>query len=78
MAGVKGMKSGRPVEQNSFAEAVRVAALRPIPTNARGRHYLQGIADKLVKFTLDGEAWVVQEVANRLDGKPHQQVRVER
>lgn len=34
------------------------------------------IAQTLVEKAIDGEQWAVQEVANRLDGKPAQEVAV--
>ena len=34
---------------------------------------LKRVAKKVVEKALDGEQWAVQEIGNRLDGKPKQQ-----
>ena len=35
---------------------------------------LDKLADKVVREALDGCQWAVQEIGNRIDGKPHQSV----
>ena len=35
---------------------------------------IERLADKLVDFALDGQGWAMQEIGNRLDGRPHQSV----
>lgn len=37
---------------------------------------LERLADKLVDFALDGQGWAMQEIGNRLDGKPAQNLDV--
>lgn len=56
-----------------FAEALNVAVQRK---DKNGKVALARIADKLVREALRGSAWAVQEVANRLDGKPRERVDV--
>lgn len=40
------------------------------------RDALDKIAAKVVQAALDGERWAVEEIANRMDGKPAQAVTV--
>lgn len=35
---------------------------------------LRAAAEKLLDLAAAGEAWAVQELANRMDGKPHQSI----
>lgn len=66
-------KSGNPgggVKEKIFGDAVRVAVNR---TEADGRKKLTLLADKLVDFALAGEGWAMQQIADRLDGKPAQE-----
>lgn len=41
------------------------------------RKALDGLAKVLVDKALAGEAWAIQEIANRFDGKPGQSLHVE-
>ena len=66
-------KSGNPGGQNRekiFSDAVRVAVNR---TADDGRKKLLLLADKLIDFALAGEGWAMQQIADRLDGKPAQE-----
>lgn len=72
MAFQKG-KSGNPgggFKEKAFADAVRVAVNREAED---GRKKLHHLADKLVDFALSGEGWAMQQIADRLDGKPAQE-----
>ena len=65
---------GRPFGSNkerAFADALRVAVNRTDEEGKKKRLYL--IADKLVDCALAGEGWAIQQVADRLDGKPAQE-----
>lgn len=69
-AGKSGNPGGRPKEK-AFADAVRVAINRDADD---GRKKLMVLADKLIDFALAGEGWAMQQIADRLDGKPAQSV----
>jgi hypothetical protein len=76
MAFKKG-QSGNPGgkwSEKAFAEALRVAVnVEQEP----GKPKLRAIADKLVEEALAGQGWAIQQVADRLDGKPVQGVDME-
>lgn len=67
--GKSGNPGGRPKEK-AFADAVRLAVNRDAED---GRKKLALLADKLVEFALAGEGWAMQQIADRLDGKPAQE-----
>lgn len=67
--GQSGNPAGGPKDK-LFADAVRVAVNREGPD---GRKKLFALADKLVAEALNGESWAMQQVADRLDGKPAQE-----
>jgi len=72
MAFEKG-KSGNPggrLKEKAFTDALRLAVSRE---DGEGVKKLHKIAEKLVACALDGESWAVQQVADRLDGKPAQE-----
>lgn len=65
--------AGRPVgstKEKAFADAVRVAVNR---TDDDGKKKIFRLADKLVECALSGEGWAMQQIADRLDGKPAQE-----
>lgn len=72
MAGVKG-RSGKPKDKQ-FADMIRLAANEEDPVRKIRR--LRLIADKVVDLAVEGESWAAQMVADRLDGKPVQQMEV--
>ena len=66
-------KSGNPEgtrKARQFYNMLNVA-LNDAKANPKG---LRGIADKLVKEAMKGEAWAIKEIADRLDGKPAQTI----
>ena len=65
-----GTKNPAVADYQRFRHALK-SALR------RDSLALRKIADKLVALAVDGVPWAVQEVANRLDGKPAQTVQVD-
>ena len=67
--GKSGNPGGRPKEK-AFADALHLAVNRK---DDEGRKKLQQIAEKLVTCALNGESWAIQQVADRLDGKPAQE-----
>ena len=71
MTFVKG-KSGNPGgrgTEKQFTDALRLELNK---TDASGKKALRRITEKLVDCALAGDAWAVQQVADRLDGKPAQ------
>lgn len=71
MAGVKGRSGTNKGKDKAFANALRLAVSETDPRT--GFRKLRGIAEKLVECALNGESWAVQQVADRLDGKPAQE-----
>lgn len=67
--GKSGNPGGKPKDK-AFADAVRVAVNREEPD---GRKKLNALAEKLVDFAMAGEGWAMQQIADRLDGKPAQE-----
>lgn len=73
MAFKKGQPSANPggrVKDKVFTDALRLAIAR---TDEEGKTNLYKIAKKLVDLAVAGESWAVQQVADRLDGKPAQE-----
>src|SRR6187551_1433176 len=73
MSWAKG-QSGNPGGQSRekpFSDALRVALSKEDPKTKRKNLLL--VADKLVECALEGESWAIQQVADRLDGKPAQE-----
>ena len=68
--GTSGNPAGRPPSEKAFANLLRIALKEP---GKGGVPKLRQIVDKLVKHAIDGEAWAIQQVADRLDGKPAQE-----
>ena len=65
-------KSGNPTgvqKDKQFEASLRLVANRNDPS---GIKKLTRIAEKLVECALDGEGWAIQQVADRLDGRPAQ------
>src|ERR1700675_4766916 len=61
---------------NTYAAKERrfVAMLQRVLDNEGDGESLRKIALKLVECATEGQPWAVTEIANRLDGKPVQQV----
>jgi len=70
-AGQSGNAKGRPTNDKTFAEALRIAVNEPDETT--GKKNLRMIAEQLVISAKSGEGWAIQQVADRLDGKPAQE-----
>jgi len=62
--------AGRPPKEKSFANMLRIAVSQ---AGKSGEPKLRELADKLVDCALEGEGWAMQQVADRLDGKPAQE-----
>lgn len=60
---------GRPKDK-AFTDALRLAVNRADP---EGKKKLYLIAERLVAEAMAGESWAIQQVADRLDGKPAQE-----
>jgi len=68
-------RGGQPGNQNAkkariFCDAIRRALAKK--ANGDLSAGVDKLADKLVEEGLKGEQWAVQEIGNRLDGKPAQ------
>lgn len=66
---------GRPKEK-AFTDALRIELNRETGDGVGKRKKLNAIAEKLVACALNGESWAIQQVADRLDGKPAQEANV--
>lgn len=64
--------AGRPPKEKSFANMLRIAVMAD--GNKKGEPKLREIAEKLVEEAIKGESWAIQQVADRLDGKPAQAI----
>lgn len=74
MAGVKGRSGTNKGKDKAFTDALRLAVNET--DKETGFRKLRLIAGKLVECALKGESWAVQQVADRLDGKPAQDTTV--
>ncbi len=70
--GQSGNPGGRPKEK-AFADAVRLVVNREHQSDAEKRKKLVLIAERLVDCAIAGESWAIQQVGDRLDGKPAQE-----
>lgn len=57
-----------------FRDALNIAVSEE---TAEGVKKLRAIATKLVDCAVSGEGWAIQQVADRLDGKPAQDINVD-
>jgi hypothetical protein len=71
--GSSGNPGGRPKEK-AFADALRLAVNAEVENEGEKKKKLRVIAERLVAEAMAGESWAVQQVADRLDGKPAQAV----
>lgn len=71
--GQSGNPGGRPKER-AFADALRLAVNAEIESEGAKKKKLRVIAERLVAEAMAGESWAVQQVADRLDGKPAQAI----
>lgn len=63
-----------PKSDKIWADAVRRAVLRRLE-NVEGKpQKIERLADNLVEWALEGKMDAVTEIANRLDGRPAQQL----
>jgi hypothetical protein len=67
--GQSGNPTGRPKEK-IFTDALRLAVKREDGDTTK----LHRIAERLVAEALAGESWAIQQIADRLDGKPAQAI----
>lgn len=65
-----------PKPDKIWSDAVRRAVMRRIENEEGKPQKIERLADKLVEFAMDGQGWAMQEIGNRLDGKPAQAVNV--
>lgn len=74
--GQSGNPGGRSKEK-AFADAVRLAVHRVDESDPEKRKKLILLAERLVELALAGEGWAMQQIADRLDGKPAQEATVD-
>lgn len=55
-----------------WAAAVKRAVHRRMDNEDGKPQKIERLADQLVDFAMEGQGWAMQEIGNRLDGKPHQ------
>jgi hypothetical protein len=65
--GQSGNPAGRALEQ-AWTNAIRAAVNAEDEKTKRRKLHL--LAEKLVMLALAGNGWAMQEIGNRLDGKP--------
>lgn len=69
------MDHGRPDFTKPFREALNIAVRRVILTGPNsGRRRLDVIAERLTYAAMSGNILAIREIADRLDGKPAQQI----
>ena len=74
--GVSGNPAGRP-RKTPLTDACRDVLAEPIPDDARGRTYAQGIAETLAHKALAGDIRAAQEIADRAEGKARQSIEIQ-
>ena len=63
---------GKPKSDKIWSDAVQRAVKRRLENEDGKPQKIERLADKLVDFALEGHGWAMQEIGNRLDGRPHQ------
>ncbi len=74
--GQSGNPGGRP-KKTPLADAYRGLLGRVVPGDRNGRSYAEAIAGKVVAKALAGDIRAVQELADRVEGKPRRSVEIE-
>src|SRR4051812_4980011 len=67
-------QSGNPrgrLPEKLFADQLRIVLFEE--DKVTGRRKMRVIAEKLVEQAMAGEGWAIQQVADRIDGKPAQE-----
>lgn len=66
--------AGRPPKERSFANMLNIAIKE---AHDEGRDKLRAVAEKLVEKAVEGDIQAIREIADRLDGKPSQQLDID-
>lgn len=61
-----------PKSDKAWADAIRMAVNEHVDNDPKKPRKLRMLASNLVDLAMQGESWAMQEVGNRLDGRPHQ------
>lgn len=71
-----GVKDSKPrANPRPFNEALQLAIYRVVETGEhKGKQRIHVVAEKLAVAAINGDPWAIKEVADRLDGKPSQQI----
>jgi len=75
--GFKKGQSGNPggrTKERLFTNALRLELNRETGDGSGKRKKISVIAEKLVECAMAGESWAVQQVADRMEGKPQQAI----
>lgn len=73
--GARGPKPGSTQRGRPFTEALNIAIRRAVESGKHaGRKRLDVIAEKLAIDAMNGNMAAIKEVADRLDGRPAQQI----
>jgi Family of unknown function (DUF5681) len=68
--GQSGNPLGRLPGEKQFADQLRIVLAEPVDKNdPKSVRKMRRIAEKLVECALNGEAWAISQVADRIDGK---------
>src|SRR6266542_1547500 len=68
--GQSGNPLGRLPGEKQFADQLRMVLAEPVDKNdPKSVRKMRRIAEKLVECALNGEAWAISQVADRIDGK---------
>jgi hypothetical protein len=68
--GQSGNPLGRLPGEKQFADQLRIVLAEPVDKNdPKSVRKLRRIAEKLAECALNGEAWAIAQVADRIDGK---------
>lgn len=72
--GQSGNPAGRPKEAKLIRDALTLAAKRVCETDPDGRIMLAVAAEKVVEAATKGDLLAFKEMADRIDGKPRQEL----
>lgn len=63
-----------PKSDKLWSDAIRQVVMEPDQSDPEKRKKLRRLASNLVDLAMQGEGWAMQEVGNRLDGRPGQAI----
>ena len=66
--GESGNPAGRPKKGQSMADVMA----QVLEEDVQGMEKKEALVRKIIKLAFDGESWAMQQVFDRMDGKPRQ------